>query len=128
MKKSIVICLALSLTACGATGHYPTHSETIIPAPSSVDKPGWNTAFIKCDQLAKQSERSVGNNALGGAAVGAGVGALVASIMGADVGRVAGVSALTGGLGGAGNAYAGNVSEHKRIMIECMRYNGFEVY
>ena len=128
MKKSLYILLLL-ITGCATTSGMH-QGEMIFPAPSAMDKPGYNTAFIECDSIAKSQQASVGQNALAGAALGAGFALAVGKIMGLDsgYGRLAGVGALSGGASSAASSVAHNVSNHKRIMLECMRYRGFEVY
>lgn len=124
MKKLIVLTTLLS--GCTLTPAY--ERAGIAFSKESLAKANFETDYNECVGIAKSLQTNVANNTVGGAAAGAGIYAATAAILGADVGTLAGLGALHGGVMGAGGSAAYNSHNYKSSFVQCMRDRDYQVY
>lgn len=123
MKSLLTSVLAASLAACAT---YPTSMYVpVIDLSFPHDPQKYVFDIQQCNQFAQQRM-----TAAQGAATGAIVGALFGAALGAVAGgnsrfnaQMAGIGALSGGLGGAGQAF----ETQQAIVMRCMSARGWVV-
>lgn len=142
MNTRLVAALIASqlLTGCYALNainnsmhHQPgtPYQSDWVPAVSSrtLANPAFKADFEGCQKLAASQPYSAAmNDGLIGAGLGAGIGALAAMALGADVGDVAMMGALGGGVRGISSTASANEQRYREILVSCLRDKRHEVY
>ena len=132
MKKYLYfIALIVVISGC-----VPYHQTGFVKYPEIQStshyksKPGYTDAYKECERMAVAANINSVNssNTLDNAATGAIVGALTGAAFGADIATVSGVGAATGVITTDQRQPQYNQNEYKRIMLDCMRDRGYQVY
>ena len=127
MKTTPILLSVIFVTGCATNGGYQAHPK-IVFTEESMKRPEYNKDFIECDKIAKSRKTNAGQNTTRGAVAGAGIYALTALLLGADIGALAGVGALHGGVTGAAGSVAYNSNTYKTAFIQCMRDRNYQAY
>ncbi|GGF04018.1 hypothetical protein GCM10011611_06810 [Aliidongia dinghuensis] len=122
-SMTLIVCMTGGLAACAGADFRPV-----------VDMTGHTQAEYEQDlAMCQDQARSVRNN--GDLAEDAGLGAVAGAAGGAVLGAItgnagtgAGIGALTGLVGGGGHKEAETEEREQRIITNCMRAHGFNVY
>lgn len=131
--KAIYLIMPFLLAGCATS---PAHDPLdyshvrIVASTETRENPEYRKDFNDCDWYATSDHVNPARNAAGGALLGAGLASAFGAIMGLDSGyaRLAGVGALSGGLGGLAGTKVNNDMRYKEIMLQCLRKRGHEVY